>query len=155
MVQEPVLLDLCNHIGAINDEDEIVIFSKENFPFYNRVMLPDYISGAQSWEQLVKMKESEEPGFNIKLHKGVSIEKIDREKKCVIDSEGQTTYYDILIIATGSRAAVPKNVPQLPGIFTMRSRTDADNFKNHVPKNAHVVIVGGGLLGLGNGRFFA
>ena len=133
---------------AINDVDEIVIFSKENFPFYNRVMLPDYISGAQSWDQLVKMKESEEQGYNIKLHKGISIEKIDRENKQVIDSKGQTTYYDILILATGSRAAIPKNVPDLPGIFTMRSRTDADNFKNHIPENAHVVIVGGGLLGL-------
>ncbi|HET9278970.1 MAG TPA: FAD-dependent oxidoreductase, partial [Flavitalea sp.] len=133
---------------AINDADEVVIFSKENFPFYNRVMLPDYISGAQSWDQLIKMKESEEPGFNIKLHKGVSIEKIDRENKCVIDSKGQTTYYDILILATGSRAAIPRNVPELQGIFTMRSRTDADNFKNHLPRNAHVVIVGGGLLGL-------
>ena len=135
-------------LRAINDADEVVIFSKENFPFYNRVMLPDYISGSQSWDQLVKMKESEETGYNIKLHKGISIEKIDRENKCVIDSKGQTTYYDILILATGSRAAIPRNVPELPGIFTMRSRTDADNFKSHIPKNAHVVIVGGGLLGL-------
>ena len=133
---------------AINEEDEIIIFSKENFPFYNRVMLPDYISGAQSWDQLVKMKESEEPDYNIKLQKGVSVEKIDRENKCVTDSNGLITYYDILIMATGSRAAVPKNVPQLPGVFTMRSRTDADEFKNHIPSNAHVVIVGGGLLGL-------
>jgi ferredoxin-nitrate reductase len=30
----------------------------------------------------------------------------------------------------------------------MRNRSDADNFKKHIPKNAHVVIVGGGLLGL-------
>ncbi|MBC7828132.1 MAG: molybdopterin-dependent oxidoreductase [Chitinophagaceae bacterium] len=133
---------------VINEDDEIIIFSKEFFPFYNRVMLPDYISGTQSWDQLVKMKESEEPGYNIKVHKGVSIEKIDRENKCVFDSAGQITYYDILIMATGSRAAIPKNVPQLPGIFTMRSRIDADNFKNHISKNAHVVIVGGGLLGL-------
>ncbi len=133
---------------AINEIDEVVIFSKENFPFYNRVMLPDYISGVKSWDQLIKMKESEEHGYNIKLHKGVSIEKIDRKNKCVIDSKGQTTYYDILILATGSRAAIPRNVPELPGIFTMRSRTDADNFKNHIPRNAHVVIVGGGLLGL-------
>ena len=41
---------------AINEEDEIVIFSKENFPFYNRVMLPDYISGVQGWEKLVKIR---------------------------------------------------------------------------------------------------
>lgn len=132
----------------LNREDEIVIFSKENFPFYNRVMLPDYISGTQSWEQLIKMKESEEPGFSIKLHKGVSIEKIDREQKFVVDSTGRTTFYDVLIMATGSRAAVPRNVPSLKGIFTMRSRSDADAFKSHVPHNGHVVIVGGGLLGL-------
>ncbi|WP_207425548.1 nitrate reductase [Pedobacter sp. SYSU D00535] len=132
----------------INQDDQITIFSKENFPFYNRVMLPDYISGEQQWEQLVKMKDSEEPEYNIRLLRGVSVEKVNREEKYVIDSRGQKTEYDILIMATGSRAAVPKNVPSLPGIFTMRSRTDADNFKKHIPKQAHVLIVGGGLLGL-------
>lgn len=131
-----------------NKDDEITIFSKENFPFYNRVMLPDYISGLQNWEQLVKMKDSEEPEYNIRLHRGVSIVKIDRENKFVIDSRNIKSSYDVLIMATGSRAAIPKNVPKKPGIFTMRSRTDADEFKSHVPKNGRVVIVGGGLLGL-------
>ncbi|HTI58916.1 molybdopterin-dependent oxidoreductase [Mucilaginibacter sp.] len=133
---------------TLNPDDTITIFSKENYPFYNRVMLPDYISGEQQWEQLVKMKDEEEPGYNIRLLRGVGVEKIDREKKQVTDSRGIRTDYDVLIIATGSRAAVPKNVPKLPGIFTMRNRTDADNFKKHTPPNAHVVIVGGGLLGL-------
>jgi ferredoxin-nitrate reductase len=131
-----------------NREDEIVIFSKEDFPFYNRVMLPDYISGVQRWEQLVKMTEAEEVEYDITLHRGVSVAKIDRENKTVLDSNGNTTSYDVLIIATGSRAAVPRNVPSLKGIFTMRTRTDADNFKYTVPKDGHVVIVGGGLLGL-------
>ncbi|MDB5125545.1 MAG: narB [Mucilaginibacter sp.] len=133
---------------AINPDDEITVFSKENFPFYNRVMLPDYISGEQQWEQLVKMKDEDEPAFNIRLLRGISIEKIDRENKIVTDSRGLKTSYDVLLIATGSRAAVPKNVPSLPGIFTMRSRTDADKFKKHITGNSHVVIVGGGLLGL-------
>lgn len=133
---------------ALNPHDEITIFSKENFPFYNRVMLPDYISGEQQWEQLVKMKDEEEPDYNIHLLRGVSIEKIDRVNKQVMDSRGVKTEYDVLLIATGSRAAIPKNAPSLPGIFTMRNRVDADNFKKHIPKEAHVVIVGGGLLGL-------
>lgn len=133
---------------ALNQEDSITIFSKENFPFYNRVMLPDYISGEQKWEQLVKMTDAEEPLYNIQLHRGVSIEKIDRENKCVLDSRGETTPYDVLILATGSRANAPRNVPELKGIFTMRNRTDADNFKAHTPPGGHVVIVGGGLLGL-------
>jgi ferredoxin-nitrate reductase len=132
----------------LNPRDRITIFSKEDFPFYNRVMLPDYISGEQQWDQLVKMKEDEEPQYRINLLRGVSVEKIDRQKKQVTDSRGVVTPYDVLIMATGSRAAVPRNVPALPGIFTMRSRTDADNFKKHMPKNGHVVIVGGGLLGL-------
>lgn len=132
----------------INKEDQITIFSKENFPFYNRVMLPDYISGEQAWEQLVKMKDEEELAYNIRLLRGVSVASINRTAQYVIDSRGQKSEYDVLIMATGSRATLPKNVPALPGIFTMRSRVDADNFKKHTPKNAHVLIVGGGLLGL-------
>ncbi len=132
----------------MNKEDEITVFSKENFPFYNRVMLPDYISGEQKWEQLVKMSDAEEPDYKIRLHRGLGIEKINREQKYVLDAYGKKTPYDILILATGSRASVPKNAPSLPGIFTMRSRTDADNFIQHIPNKAHVAIYGGGLLGL-------
>ena len=134
---------------AINAEDEIVVFSKENFPFYNRVLLPDYITGVQPWEHLVKMKTEEEFIFNIRLHRGVSIEKIDREKKLLVDSNGVVHQYDVLIMATGSRAAMLKDVPSLKGIFTMRSRADADNFISHVDATAgKVIIVGGGLLGI-------
>jgi ferredoxin-nitrate reductase len=132
----------------LNQTDSITIFSKEDFPFYNRVMLPDYISGHQDWAQLVKMQDAEEPAYNIDLRRGVSIETVNRAEKCVLDSRGQRTDYDVLLMATGSRAAMPRHVPALPGIFTMRSRTDADDFKNHLPAEAHVVVVGGGLLGL-------
>ena len=134
---------------AVNTEDEIVVFSKENQPFYNRVLLPDYISGAQPWEQLVKMKTEEEYLYNIRLHRGLSIEKIDRENKLLHDSNGGVHSYDLLIISTGSRAAMLRDVPALKGIFTMRSRTDADNFKHHIdPAAGKVIIVGGGLLGI-------
>lgn len=132
----------------LNPDDEITVFSKEDHPFYNRVMLPDYISGEQQWEQLIKMKDEEEQNYHIRLLRGVSIEKIDRVHKFVVDSRGIKCDYDVLVMATGSRASVPKNTPSLPGIFTMRSKNDADNFKKHLPKNGHVVIVGGGLLGL-------
>ncbi|HEY6505694.1 MAG TPA: FAD-dependent oxidoreductase, partial [Chitinophagaceae bacterium] len=134
---------------AMNTEDEIEIFSKENYPFYNRVLLPDYISGVLPWHNLVKMTDDEEKDYRIRLHRGVSIEHIDRESKTVTDSTGKTHQYDILLLATGSRAFMLKDVPALKGIFTMRSRTDADSFKDHVdPSNGRVIIVGGGLLGI-------
>jgi ferredoxin-nitrate reductase len=134
---------------ALNTDDEIKVFSKENFPFYNRVMLPDYISGAQKWAQLVKMTDKEERTFNIQLYRGVSIEQVDREHKTVTDSKGVVHVYDVLLMATGSRAAMLRDVPEMKGIFTMRSRVDADNFRNHVDAaKGKVLIVGGGLLGI-------
>jgi ferredoxin-nitrate reductase len=152
---------------ALNTIDDIEVFSKEDFPFYNRVLLPDYISGVLPWHNLVKMSDDEEMDHRIKLHRGVSIEKIDKENKTVTDSKGITHQYDVLLLATGSRAFMLKDVPSLKGIFTMRSRNDADNFKNHVDAaNARpddprqnesfglafgrgkVIIVGGGLLGI-------
>jgi ferredoxin-nitrate reductase len=132
----------------LNQTDDITVFSKENFPFYNRVMLPDYLSGTQQWHQLVKMHDEEEKAYNIQLKRGVSVVQIDREKKEVTDSNGEIHQYDMLFLGTGSSPAMPKDVPPLKGIFTMRSRYDADNFKNYIPNNSHIVIVGGGLLGL-------
>ncbi len=134
---------------ALNTDDEITIFSKENFPFYNRVLLPDYISGVLPWNNLVKMTDDEENDYKIKLHRGVSIENIDRNNKVVTDSNGNEHSYDVLLMATGSRAAMLRDVPSLKGIFTMRSRMDADSFKDHVdPAKGKVIIVGGGLLGI-------
>jgi ferredoxin-nitrate reductase len=133
----------------LNVDDEITIFSKEAFPFYNRVMLPDYISGAQQWQQLVKMQDEEEGQLKIKLLRGISIEAMDRNNKTVTDSNGQVHTYDVLLLATGSRATMLPNIPSMQGIFTMRSRVDADNFRRHVqPERGPVVIVGGGLLGI-------
>ena len=134
---------------ALNTDDEITIFSKENFPFYNRVLLPDYISGVLPWNNLVKMTDEEEAAYKIKLHRGISIENIDRTNKVITDSNGNEHSYDVLLMATGSRAAMLRDVPSLKGIFTMRSRMDADSFKDHVDAaKGKVIIVGGGLLGI-------
>ncbi len=140
---------------AYNTEDEIIVFSKEPYPFYNRVLLPEYVSEELSWEQLQKMREGSMESLNVTLSTSNPIEEINREEQCIIDSKGQKHDYDIVLMATGSRAFVPKEVPvHLPGRFTMRDRGDADKLKTYLsqtglPENEqHVTIVGGGLLGL-------
>ncbi len=138
-----------------NQEDDIKVFSKEKNPFYNRVLLPEYISKELTWDQLEKLKAGEVEKLNIALHPGVLVKHIDRKNKVITDSQSNEHDYDILIIATGSRAFVPSNARlDLPGRFTLRSKEDADNLQNHLnntglPENQqHIVIVGGGLLGL-------
>lgn len=142
-------LGFINAYRLLNQEDEIHVFSKEIYPFYNRVLLPDYISGAQSWEQLVKLREEQFEDQKITVHKGIGIVHIDRKNKTVIDSNNQEHTYDKLILGMGSRAFMPKGVPSLPGIFNMRSRLDADALLPFLQQaEPHAVIVGGGILGL-------
>lgn len=57
--------------------------------------------------------------------------------------------YDVLLLATSSRATMLKDIPKMNGVFTIRSRVDADDFRNHIhASKGKVVIVGGGLLGI-------
>ncbi|MET3129395.1 ferredoxin-nitrate reductase [Arcicella rosea] len=133
----------------LNQTDEIHVFSKEIYPFYNRVMLPDYISGAQDWSQLVKLREDQFTESNIHVHKGIEVVNIDRKNKTIVDSEGNEHTYDRLILGMGSRAFMPPSIPKIPGIFNMRSRIDADSLMPFLKQdNPHALIVGGGLLGL-------
>ena len=134
---------------TLNKEDRITIFSKEPNSFYNRIMLPGYISGEQHWEELQKMSSADAYDYDINIHHGVSVVNIVRNERFVTDTLGTSHPYDILIIATGSRAATLKNTPALQGIFNMRSKTDADNLKEHLdPQKGRIIIVGGGLLGI-------
>ena len=140
---------------AQNEDDKIIVFSNESNPFYNRVLLPEYVTEELSWDQLLKIKEKELIKLKIQLNPQITISKIDIKNKIVTDSEGFNHGYDKLILATGSRAFVPKEAQlNLPGRFTLRSKIDADRFKNYLeetnlpPEEQHVVIVGGGLLGL-------
>ncbi|UCE92542.1 MAG: molybdopterin-dependent oxidoreductase [Flavobacteriaceae bacterium] len=138
-----------------NTEDEIAVFSKEKDPFYNRVLLPEYVSDELSWEDLQKIKEKEIDKLGVQLFSGISIKHIDRRHHIITDSNDQEHKYDKLILATGSRPFVPANAQlEKPGRFTLRNRGDAERLKEHLkksgvrPSDQHVVIVGGGLLGL-------
>jgi ferredoxin-nitrate reductase len=132
-----------------NQADALHVFSQEEYPFYNRVLLPEYLNGHRDWAALEKFKAGELARLHVHLHQATGIAAINRQARTVTDTRGQVHGYDKLILATGSRAFVPRDVPtDLPGIFTMRNRGDADRLKTFLQEEGHVVIVGGGLLGL-------
>ncbi|HMB64349.1 MAG TPA: molybdopterin-dependent oxidoreductase [Eudoraea sp.] len=140
---------------AKNETDELHVFSKEKDPFYNRVLLPEYVTEELSWAALEKLKKGELEKLDVTMHPGLGIHSINKEKKEVTDDKGLLHSYDILVLATGSRAFIPSDVQMtMPGRFTMRERGDADRLRRYLdntglaPGEQHVVIVGGGLLGL-------
>jgi ferredoxin-nitrate reductase len=134
---------------ALNQRDELHVFSKEKDPFYNRVLLPEYVNETLSWERLQKFQTGEFEELNVTLHRENEIVMINRTQQYVVDVYGKKHIYDKLILATGSRAFIPKEAPvHLPGVFTMRTRRDADELKKFLKPEGHVLIIGGGLLGL-------
>ena len=129
--------------------DDILIFNKEPYPFYNRVLLPDYVSNRLNWQNLLKIPGEEISSLkNVKIKNETEIIRIDRANKLVYDQYNQSYAYDKLILAMGSRAYMPSHFPRLKGIMNMRTRKDADNLKKLLPECKQVVVVGGGLLGL-------
>ncbi|MBI1770378.1 MAG: molybdopterin-dependent oxidoreductase [Bacteroidetes bacterium] len=139
---------ICSY-RELNQEDHIQVFSNEKYPFYNRVLLPEYVNDSLSWDKLVKFQSGEFEKLNVSIELENEIIEINRHEKFVIDKKGKKSYYDKLILATGSRANIPKDAPlTLPGIFTMRKRQDADELRKFLTHKGSVLIVGGGLLGI-------
>lgn len=132
-----------------NTTDELVVISKEMHPFYNRVLLPDYISGTLKWEALQKTNADEIAELKINVEAGISLEKIDPVEKTIYCSNGKSIRYGKLVLATGSRPNVHNpDWMQYPATYTIRDKHDADRFRKEIKPADHVLVVGGGLLGL-------
>jgi ferredoxin-nitrate reductase len=133
----------------LNRSDSIDVFGNENEPFYNRILLPDYVKGSRTWEDLCVSGDALLDSLHVNYHAGPGIASIDRAGKTVVTSDGDTVEYDVLVLATGSRPAVPLNTPtDLDNIFTLRNRGDADRIRAQVRPGAEVAVIGGGLLGI-------
>ena len=89
------------------DMFDIVMFGDEPYGNYNRIMLSNILSGQQDYEEIFlnPLAWYEENG--ITLHAGSPVVEIDRFAKVVVAKNGVREHYDVLLIATGSRAFMP------------------------------------------------
>lgn len=129
---------------------QIEVFSKEVHPFYNRILLPDYLSGHKDWSDLQMLSETGWQDLNVTVHAGIGIKRINPELKQVVDDTGQVHEYDDLLVATGSRSFVPSDIPEVQNVLGIRQREDVDQIAQQLQQkpSANIVVLGGGLLGL-------
>lgn len=133
----------------------ITMFGDEPRGNYNRILLSEVLNGSQRAEDITLHSLEWYRRNEITLHAGVRAESIDRERREVKGAGGITAAYDRLIIATGSRALVPRvsglqtaEGDRKPGIFVMRTLDDCAAMAGYAVKCRRAVVVGGGLLGL-------
>jgi 3-phenylpropionate/trans-cinnamate dioxygenase ferredoxin reductase component len=76
-------------------------------------------------------------------------EAIDRGTHSIVLRGGRRLAYDALVLATGAEARELPHLPiGSPGVHYLRTEADAHRLKAELVAGRHLVIVGGGLIGL-------
>jgi len=127
---------------------DITVFGDEPHPNYNRIMLSPVLANEQTIDDIILNTREWYAENSITLHTNARINKIDRAKRTVTAEDGETTGYDRLLIATGSKPFMPP-IPgnDLDGVIGYRDIKDTNDMIDAAKKYKHAVVIGG-LLGL-------
>ena len=92
------------------------------------------------------------PEGSLSYHLNSLVTEIHQHQKLVSTSNGETVPYDILVLATGSDAVLPRHTPghDAKGVFVYRTIDDLQKLIafSADKKGTTGAVVGGGLLGL-------
>lgn len=92
------------------------------------------------------------PEGSLNYHLNTVVTEINQDLKIVSCSDGSTVPYDILVLATGSDALLPRHTPghDANGVFVYRTIEDLQKLISFAAtrKGTTGMVVGGGLLGL-------
>ncbi|MAT14130.1 MAG: hypothetical protein CMJ46_02550 [Planctomyces sp.] len=132
----------------LHHEYELIVFSEERLPAYDRHALAAY-GQHRNDEQLLLAPTSWYAEHGITLHLSDRILKIDRGERQILSSRGEALTYDRLVLATGSYSYVPSIVGnEQQGIHLFRSIKDMERIIADREHCRSVAVIGGGLFGL-------
>ncbi|MEM9267833.1 MAG: FAD-dependent oxidoreductase [Pseudomonadota bacterium] len=132
------------------DGPHTLIGDEPDLPYQRPPLSKKYLLGEMERERLFLRPQSFYDEADVRLHLGTRAEEIDRDGKAVRLSTGERVAYDRLVLATG---APPRRLPAsiggaLEGVFTIRTLADIDALQPKVQEGRHVLVVGGGYIGL-------
>lgn len=126
----------------------LTLMGDEPFQPYNRVQLSTLLAGEVTMEDIILPLPSQAQYQHFR-HQVARVVAIDTKRKTVLDSRGVESDFDALVIATGSRAHIP-HIPGVDqkGVYTFRNLKDTEFLYSRIARCRHLVVVGGGLLGI-------
>lgn len=131
-------------------EGTIALVGRESEPPYERPPLSkEYMLGDKTWDRLLIRPVEFWEGKGIELVLNAEVTVVDPAAKKVTLQDGRTIGYGDLVWATGGD---PRRLTcqgaDLPGVYGVRNRADADAILADLPNVERAVIVGGGYIGL-------
>lgn len=134
-------------IRTLAPEASIRIYSDEPHPVYSRVTLGKYVYGGQDDETIILKKQ--------KLYEEKNIELVYQEVEDLYPEEhqlavnGERIEYGKLLLATGgSPRPLPLEGLDKEGVSYFQYLKDAKYIQEKVKESEHIVIIGGGFIGI-------
>jgi nitrite reductase (NADH) large subunit len=128
---------------------DVTVFGDETHLNYNRIMLSSVLAGERAADDIVLNSVEWYQRHDIDLHVGVRIVDVDPDARTVTGSDGSLTPYDVLLLATGSSAWMPRiDGLDKDGVFVFRTLDDTRALLERAGPGVKAVVIGGGLLGL-------
>lgn len=136
-------------IRSHDPSGSMIMVSEEEYPFYYRPFLPEYVAGLVDEERLWAKPKDFYTHHKIQLKLGQRVRTIDTNKKLVLLENGDNIRYDTLLIATGGSPA-PFHCPgwDAEGVLHLKTLSDAKRLREKIPAVTAGVIIGTGILGL-------
>lgn len=119
-------------------------------PYQRPPLSKKYLSGEMPLERLILRPQEWYDQQNIQVHCGRYAKSIDREEKSVKLKGGVELSYNKLLLTTGSTARLlpPVVAPEAKGVHYLRATTHADQMRPILMRDRHLVVIGGGYIGL-------
>lgn len=131
------------------DGEITLIGAEAALPYQRPPLSKAYLLGEMALERLFLRPASFYEENNITLRLGEPVTAIDADAQSVRLGD-ESIAYDELVLATGS---IPRRLPDaiggnLDGVFTVRDLADVDAMAPEFAEGKHVLVVGGGYIGL-------
>ncbi|MFD1212198.1 FAD-dependent oxidoreductase [Arthrobacter sp. GCM10027362] len=137
---------------------QLTVIGAEAVPAYNRVLVADLGVGRTTPEAIELADADDLRAEGVKVLLGRTARRIDRPRQMLELDDGTREPYDRLVLATGAGAIVPTLTglnpdPAAihllpPGVTALRDLGDAARLRHTVDRGGHVIVLGGGILGI-------
>ncbi|WP_293367548.1 FAD-dependent oxidoreductase [Nevskia sp.] len=127
----------------------LMVGDEAELPYKRPPLSKGFLTGAITADQLPIRNAAVHEKNRIEFLGGVSVTAIDRAKKTVALSDGQSIAYSKIALTTGGRARpLPLPGAQLANVLSLRSMADAAAIREQLVEGRRLVIIGGGYIGL-------
>lgn len=131
--------DINGSIGIISDEKEIL---------YSRVLLPAYVKGRITREQLFLRRAEDFTKKSIDLFPMHSVESVDSNRRTVMLREGFGIEYKKLLIASGGRVKPWGTEEDRSVIYRLQTIEDADRLFSSLSRIRAPIVIGSSFISL-------